>query len=210
VVHPLGSVSVRQQVLPLGLDIQRYKEVDLPAAHRYDIIGVGFGGRPVGGGDGVRAFLAAGDFVSLTDAEKLARPSFEPFAIGRARMGFPGGSAAQVPVAFGTPVERPDDAYDTLVIDQIEPRPTPAAAYTPHTLVLDALPATAAAGQSPLRTTGTAGFTGPRLGIRLADPAYAVASADTLAAVGALHPNFTDAAVTAGTGVLVVGSHEVR
>ncbi len=220
VVHPLGSVSVRQQVLPLGLDIQRYKEVDLPAAHRYDITGVSFGGQPVGGGDEVRAFFAAGDFVSLTEAEKLARPSFEPFVAGRSRMGFPAGSVAQVPVSFGTPVERPDDAYDTVVIDQIEPRPTPAPGYVPHAVVLDALPATAAGGQSPLRTTGTAGFAGPALGIRLADPEYAVASGDTLARVGVVHPTFTDAAAVAaasgGTGTaaagtrVVVGAHEVH
>lgn len=225
VVHPLGSVSVAQQVLPLGLAMQRYKETGLAAEQRYDITGVRFGTSPVSLGDETREQFTAADYVNMSDDEKLSRPSFEPFLAGRSRIGFPASAtgaaglaaagAGAVPVAAGVAVDRPDDAYETIVIDQIEPLAVPVAAYTPHAVVLGALTATAAAAHSPLRTTGTAGFAGPSLGIRLADQGYRVATVDSLGGIGAVHPTYADtAAARAGLAepsmAQVVGSHEVR
>jgi hypothetical protein len=81
-VHPLGEIGVRQQLLPLGIDLDRYAGGAPQGQRRFAITKAFVGGRPLTQLRPVDEQFAAGDFLELTDDEKLHRPSFEAMPAG--------------------------------------------------------------------------------------------------------------------------------
>lgn len=94
-LDPRGGLSLRQRVTPLGVTLQQYGSNPLPpvGGQRFDLLGVRLGSafyplsdRPAGAGAGsaeaVRDFFAPGQYLRLTDGQKLSRPSFELLAQG--------------------------------------------------------------------------------------------------------------------------------
>jgi hypothetical protein len=80
-LHPLGTLLVKENVVPLNMDISRFGQAAPAGERRFTITGVTVGeeqqvGRPV------RDFFAPAQFLELTDDEKLSRPSFEPMDAG--------------------------------------------------------------------------------------------------------------------------------
>jgi hypothetical protein len=77
VVDPYGTVSVRQEVVPLGVEIQRYGGVPVPA-QRWDLTGGEFAeGEPAEHTVEVRADFAPGMFVpSRSDDEAMTKEAF--------------------------------------------------------------------------------------------------------------------------------------
>ena len=80
-LHPLGDLAVSQRVVPLGIDIDRFGSAAVAGDRRFDVAVVGPDGtaRPT---DVVEDHFAPGQFLDLSDAEKLQRPSFERMAAG--------------------------------------------------------------------------------------------------------------------------------
>ena len=80
-LHPLGTLLVKENVVPLNTDISRFGQATPAGERRFTITDVTVGedqleGRPV------RDFFAPAQFLELTDDEKLSRPSFEPMDAG--------------------------------------------------------------------------------------------------------------------------------
>lgn len=215
VLHPFGSLGVAQNVVPLALEVSRYEGVELPAPARFEITGVRFGMSEVGTGDEERRHYAAGEYLTLSEDERLSRPAFEPLPSGRAAIGFDAsGGAAAAPVRFGTAVPRPDDPYDTIVVDAASPPQASREPYTAQAAVLDALVVTSAAALAPVRTTGVEGLSGPRTGIAASDPRYRIARREDLRPLDSVYGSFCEAAeAMAATddpnALQVVGAHEV-
>ena len=84
VVHPLGSLTVRQRVLPLDLTIEQFGHLPLAEGARssYTIKGATVGDQPAPTMSEVRDHFAPGEFFALTEEEKLTRPAFEPLQAG--------------------------------------------------------------------------------------------------------------------------------
>lgn len=80
-LHPLGELSVRQRVVPLGITIDRFGSSTVAGRRRFDVAAVAPDGSPAPGGV-VLDHFAPGQFLDLTDAQKLARPSFEKMGAG--------------------------------------------------------------------------------------------------------------------------------
>jgi hypothetical protein len=162
--------------LPLGLDVSRYQNVELTAPARFEIAGVAFGSSgasvPVAAGAPTRTHFATGEYVTRSGEENLSQPAYQSFRCGHTGIGFAPGP---LPVRHGPAVARPDEDYDTAIIDQAEPQPKPEDVYRARPEVLDLLTATAAAGRSPMLITGTEGYTGPPSGLKLREPRYRVA-----------------------------------
>ena len=80
-LHPLGTLTVKQSVVPLDIDISRFGQAAPAGARRFTISSVSLGGdsqtlEPV------KEFFAPAQFFEMSDDEKLSRPSFEPMAAG--------------------------------------------------------------------------------------------------------------------------------
>jgi uncharacterized protein DUF6603 len=80
-LHPLGTLSVKQTVVPLDQDIARFGNAVPTDAHRFTIGPVTMDRADVPF-DRVRDFFAPAQFLELSDDEKLAAPSFDPMVAG--------------------------------------------------------------------------------------------------------------------------------
>ncbi|MEH1163951.1 DUF6603 domain-containing protein [Micromonospora sp. CPCC 205539] len=192
--HPRGELTVRQRAVPLGVRIERFGGAPIDGGPREFMLGFRVGGTPASSGEAIRDAWAPGDLFTLTDDEKLSRPSFERLQSGNAGIG--GGG-----VTFGAAREGAEADYETRVIDDELSRP--ADGYR--------VPASVEPLLVAAQVRGAPGYRGPDLAVRLTPQAFRVADTATLAADGGEHPSWIEAAeAQAGrSGRQVVGAHEV-
>jgi hypothetical protein len=205
VAHPRGVLGVRQRIVPLGLPIERFGGAPLPNGTRSYTATFRIGTTVVTG-DTVRDAWAPGDLYSLSDDEKLSRPSFEQLVSGNSGLGTP-------PPSHGTAVVGGTAAYETSIIDADDPVPRPAGVHTVPAGIEAALRAGAAAAVAD-RNGNT--YVAPPRPVTVSAPGYVVASTRNLEAEGDRYHSWVEAHVHAadGTvkgaadGVQVVASHE--
>ncbi len=78
VIHPFGTLTFSERIVPLGIDITRFGN-DLPLnANHFDIVASDPGITTVAATDE----FAAANFFDLTDDQKLSRNSFDPMTSG--------------------------------------------------------------------------------------------------------------------------------
>jgi hypothetical protein len=84
-VHPLGSLGFRQTVAPLGVRLERYGNANVAGVDRVTIQQVTYGapGTPLKSTRVLRESFAPAQFLTLSDQQKLAAPSFQEFEAGR-------------------------------------------------------------------------------------------------------------------------------
>lgn len=80
-LHPLGKLAVKQNVVPLELEIAKFGNAKPADANIFMISGFRVNGKSVGF-DRVKDFFAPAQFLNLSDDEKLNAPSFEPMVAG--------------------------------------------------------------------------------------------------------------------------------
>jgi hypothetical protein len=80
-LHPLGTLTIKQGVVPLNVDISRFGPTSPAGARRFNISSINLGGSDERF-DPVRDFFAPAQFFELSDNEKLSRPSFESMDAG--------------------------------------------------------------------------------------------------------------------------------
>jgi len=173
--HPASALTVRQRLVPLGVEIARFGGVAPAGARRVAIERMEIAGRAVGTAP-VREAFAPGQFLEMTDEEKLSAPSFERYHAGA--------MAAGEALSMGVGREAPFD-YETIYV-------TPPAAAPPADAARYAVPAErlpwqtrlGAAGRSALRTTGVRKYRAPGRGVEVAEAAFAVVDEATLRPAG--------------------------
>jgi hypothetical protein len=110
-VHPLGLFDVRQHAVPLETVITRVGANPVPEGQRRVFFGVPKANNTAAGAvSQVTDLFSAGNFLDLTDDQKLSRPSFEQMPAG-ARVRPPGETAEH---AAARQVEL---RYETFVAD---------------------------------------------------------------------------------------------
>jgi hypothetical protein len=81
-IHPLGGVTVRQRAVPFGIQIERYQNQPIPN-QTWSIAAAEFTtANSASLDDPTQDEFPAGQFLNLTDDEKLSRPAFELFDSG--------------------------------------------------------------------------------------------------------------------------------
>ena len=172
-LHPLGTLTVKQNVVPLNLDIARFGQTTPAGARRFTITSVSLGGQSQAAPPPVRDFFAPAQFFEMSDDEKLSRPSFEALPAG---------------VSFGAEAFTfSDDANDWLEVDAIafdtitvDPEthashpssPTEAYAMSPERL--DKQARFGAAGASALRRLGSAKYRTARVGHKVVKEGWSI------------------------------------
>lgn len=158
VVHPLGAFEVRQRVAPLETKLDRIgrSPVSVP---RVNLAAPNIGGLPAKAVSHAEELFALGQFVDMTNDEKLSSPAFERRPAG---LVLSGANIAQ----HGTPVETP---YRWETVYPKEPLPK----SPEKDKVLFNVRVTAA-----VLATGAAGTAAVRLGNPYAVEAAPVALAD--------------------------------
>jgi hypothetical protein len=149
--HPLGVVSCRQQVVPLGLQVTHVGNLPLAAPTTVDVTALTLAGATAPGTAPVVEGFAAAQFLDLSDDDALSRPSFEPMRAGLAT----GGSSADtgnttvvattyktVAVDGVTRTQRPPWLLDVVHANAVlrpSPAPTARPAPVPVTVASDTL-----------------------------------------------------------------------
>ncbi|HWP55272.1 MAG TPA: DUF6603 domain-containing protein, partial [Pyrinomonadaceae bacterium] len=80
-LHPLGQLAVKQNVVPLELQIAKFGDAQPADANLFTISGFSVNGNSVHF-DRVKDSFAPAQFLNLSDDEKLTAPSFEPMVAG--------------------------------------------------------------------------------------------------------------------------------
>jgi hypothetical protein len=88
VIHPVGTLRISQKVVPLNLPIERVGSQRPADGPQYAIAGVQVGPTAEPAPPAAQEAFAPAQFFDLTDAEKLASPSFQRFDSG-VRVGDP-------------------------------------------------------------------------------------------------------------------------
>ena len=158
-LHPLGTMVVKQSVVPLDMDISRFGPAAPAGARRFTISRISLGEqRP--STESVRDFFAPAQFFEMSDDEKLSRPSFESMPaglrIGSGEFVFPDNPQDRLEVKT---VE-----FETRIVDQEKKDSRQSHPETPDTLYalrpefLGKQARFGAAGSSELRRTGRAKY----------------------------------------------------
>jgi hypothetical protein len=186
VVHPLGSLSARQRVLPLGQTVDRFGTSEVaPTTFKLNGFQVGTVTITTPQAEDLHDDFPPGQFKALTDDQRLARPAFESMASG-------GRAQAKL---FLLPTTRPGGTpggkdFEESVVD-VEPTTGARSPGDPPQLKTAAIPAATLsaltlggpAAHAETRSNGSTEFRGPELGVTVASERYVVAGADTLGRV---------------------------
>jgi hypothetical protein len=202
IAHPLAILDVHETVVPLDLAIDRMGAAALAGASTFSITAFSIGTSTVTP-TAIQADFAPAQFLNLTDTEKLARPSFEPYDAGVA--------IGSLPASAGLPVSK-TIAYDTFYVDEpLGPLRRDAAPRSDlFAADIQAMLHFGASGGAAIRTAGTARYVAPGNPIVVAPFRFVVADRSTLAAVGtASGSTYGAAAAAVLPGLQVVATYEV-
>ncbi|GAB4042321.1 DUF6603 domain-containing protein [Spirosoma litoris] len=170
ILHPFGTLSVRQKVVPLRLEIARfgYQQPDGPRRFDFTSVSVGNTTTTPTDADYEKEEFAPAQFIQLSDAEKLSRPSFEPFDAGL-RLG--GSSQPNSDYAVGL-----DVAYELIYVPE---KQTPKRLKMDHGL-FDLYLGTNAIARSPLAEAKKVPSVLGAEKVSIRPETFAVATTDTL------------------------------
>jgi hypothetical protein len=176
--HPLGELTVRQKVLPFGITLQRFGASVPTTPGPFDLSRFKLGANQFVQFKPefmVRDAFARGQFVNLTEDEKLSSPGFEFFRCGQTHIGtdtITYEEASKQEASF---------EYDITVIDnerEKRKRPSKKVSVSDEDFLRAAQ--FGAAKQTPMNSMGSAKFTGSVQGIKVQEPTYVVAGTDDL------------------------------
>jgi hypothetical protein len=172
-VHPMGTLSVREKVVPLDLAITRYGDATPSDGNYFSISKVEINGQTESE-QTFSDYFAAGQFLTLSDADKVSRPSFELYDAGLKI-----GSAA---VVAGANAPR-NVVYDERYIDDPKSFSRLTGRYSMPAAIHRALVQQGAGYMSPLKNTGMAKYRGVAAepAVTIHDTSYVVAGVDDLA-----------------------------
>ncbi|WP_458190064.1 DUF6603 domain-containing protein [Haladaptatus sp. NG-WS-4] len=181
--HPLGTLGVRQRVVPLTVAIDKYGNATPRDYNTFEISDVTTVETELSDDEtALREQFAPAQYFELTDDEKLSRPGFERLPAGR-RIGndlLTYGGESNPAMITTTTLEYESTFVDKsldVFVEKLESLGLPV-----H--VADALANTSAVAQAETRTTGQKTFAGPDQRIEISDTSYVVASATDLTREG--------------------------
>jgi hypothetical protein len=171
-VHPMGTLTVRENVVPLDLPITRYGNATPSDGSFFSISDVQIDGQEETK-QSIMDYFAAGQFLTLSDADKVSRPSFERYDAG-------------VTIGSSTITAGADSPRTVVYEERYIDEPSGFSRFSRRYLMTAdvhlALTRQGAGFASPLKNTGlfkyTNGASGPA--IKTQDPSYVVAQMDDL------------------------------
>jgi hypothetical protein len=80
-VHPVGTITVKENVVPLDLQITKYGNAEPADGNLFSISDIHIDGTHEDNHP-IQDYFAAGQFLTLSDADKISSPSFEKYDAG--------------------------------------------------------------------------------------------------------------------------------
>jgi len=171
-VHPMGTLTSRQTVVPFDLSITHYKNGIPSDGHYFSLGDVNINGVKVSR-EAFQDAFATGQFIDLSDADKLNRSSFDQYNAGA--------KIASSILNTGSDATRTVESNEYYLDDTISPLRL-AGTYVMPTAVFGVLSQPGTASRFSVKNTGLNKYkTGPSTPAAIAkEPTYVVASTDDL------------------------------
>jgi hypothetical protein len=172
-LHPLGSLTVKQNVVPLNMDISRFGQTTPAEERRFTITDV-FMDDHEQTAPAVKEFFAPAQYFEMSDGEKLSRPSFESMTAGVA--------VVSDEIAIGAEaddwLEVEAIEFETIVVnkEQNESRRSASGRYELSRELLGKQSRFGAAGASELRRTGKARYSAGAPKYRITREGWSIAA----------------------------------
>jgi hypothetical protein len=200
-VHPLGEIAVRQRVAPLNIDLDRFGQARLAGDRRFRITAINLDGEPVEALP-LRDNFAAGQFLDLSDHERLSRPSFEPLEAGikltAGDLLFGGQAAGEAGFMVAADLE-----YETCILGERGECLRESQPHRPGLGVVLEAAGLGPAARAALRNSGAARYQTSGAPVQVRPPAFSIASVTDLApADGGVGPAGRFASYTAAEQAL--------
>lgn len=172
--HPMGTLSVRETVVPLDVPITKFNGATPSDGNEFTISHVSFDGNPGSGMAQHSEEFAIAQFTDMSDADKLSAPSYEPLHAGVELGG--------APITNGRDAPRTVSYIERYIDDYQQPSRFGRVLALPAQLHASLL-GSAAARTAPTRVTGTRAFTTPNMTspITVQPIGYIVAGTEDLA-----------------------------
>lgn len=180
-VHPLGTVTLRQRVVPLDVPIDTFGARRVSGDTTFSITAEPTIDTTVTSRQ-VRDHFAPAQYFEMDDTARLATPSFELMDAGLELSGDAVRYGGQAPGESDLMTERVAE-YDTCIKLADGSCHEPPDPYEPPSAHLPSMVATGPAARAPVRTTGEARFRAPALAVEVASPTWTAATTATLEAV---------------------------
>jgi hypothetical protein len=171
-VHPVGVLSVREKVVPLDLPITRYGNATPSDGNLFSISDVQINNEEEPHNP-IQDYFAAGQFLSLNDADKISAPSFEKYDAG-------------VTIGFSDIVAGSDSprtvVYEERYIDEPTSFSRFARLYAMPASIHSAVSRSGAGFESPLKNSGLFKYGAEVSGsaVKAADAGYVITSVEDL------------------------------
>jgi hypothetical protein len=171
VMLPIGTLNVREIIVPLDLPITKVNNAKPSDGNEFGIADVTVNGTPITAPAKQEDFAVA-QFTDMSDADKVSAPSYELFDAGI--------SLGDVPLSNGHDSERTIEYQDRYIDDYQQPSRL-GGRYRMPAHVHAALAAAGAAAAAPSRTTGVRAFKpSDPSPIQMGRAGYVLASTDDL------------------------------
>ncbi len=209
--HPLGTLTFTQRDVPLGIVLDKFGGTLPLSPGPFSIVQITLGSTTVYPPDKTetatinRQYFARGQYVAMSDDDKLALPAFEQFTAGVTI-----GTSEVKTSADDTFWEYDDDLeYEEQIIGEFSEQPVQA--YPLDGVIFGNLHALSAAGLA--RRSGGVQFYGPDKPVTLHNVRYQLATTDDLTSEGESTVTFTEARQalqqSGASNMQVVTTHEV-
>jgi hypothetical protein len=186
-LHPLSTLGVRQNVVPLDLRLTRFGNTRPSQAQAFRIQQAAVGGQSVTlHSEPLRDFFAPAQFRDMSDDEKLAAPAFEELAAG---VQFSSGS-----LRYGTAMVASVDEYEEYISPELVMAVTlNAQPEMPQPDLLARFGHLSAVGSRAAYRTGRNKYQAKPIAMASTEKAYAIASTGNLTASTARYRTWTEA-----------------
>jgi hypothetical protein len=172
VVHPLGRLSVRQQVAPLNKQLALVGNEPIVGAKKITVNAVHIGSQSYGRDKGLTdlsEYFAPAQFFAMSEEQKMVSPAFELHHAGVA-LGAPDTITATGRRSY---VQK----YETVVVDDLDRRVTKTSLIAKESPIAIEIAAQAGAVAMFGKTSRPeARLTGEKLGISVSDPHFTIVS----------------------------------
>jgi hypothetical protein len=174
-LHPLGALMVKQNVVPLNMEISRFGQTTPAGERRFAITDVYLGETRQTAPPTVKDFFARAQYIEMSDGEKLSAPSFEPMTAGVA--------IGSDEIVIGDDwLEVDAIRFETFVVnkEQNESRRSASGPYELKHEHLEKQSRYGAAGASELRRSGRAKYRGAAPKYRIVKEGWSIAATSNL------------------------------
>jgi hypothetical protein len=173
-VHPIGTLTVKENVVPLDLQITKYGNAEPADGNLFSISDVQIDGqaenKPL---PPIQDYFAAGQYLTLSDADKISSPSFEKYDAGVTIGSSEITSGADSPRVV---------SYETLYIPDPNNVSVSGGRYLMPANIHLALVKQGAGYASPLKNTGLFKYSAGAQGsaVKIQEPSFVITSVEDL------------------------------